>query len=389
MRILYGVVGEGMGHAVRSRVVLDHLSEQGHELLVVVSGRAHGFLTRHFAGRGRVRLELIHGLHLAFEGNVLDVSESFAENLEDLPENLTTNFEAYQRVIESHFRPEVAFTDFDYWAYLYGRRHGIPVISIDNMQILDRCRHDPDIVEDAAFDFNLARLAVKMKLPWAYHYLVSSFFFPPIRRPRTTLVPPVLRPEVLALRREPAAHVLVYQSASSNEGLVPLLAAMPHEFRVYGMGREGREGSVSLCPFSEHTFLEDLRTARALIAGGGFTLLSEAVHLGMPILSVPPENYFEQRLNAGYLAKLGYGQYAPRLDPALIEEFLAHTSDYEQALESYPAQDNTYLFHCVNELLGHIERDHAPPAALSSAAITAIGTSRSRSAMGEPRAVGT
>jgi len=25
MRILYGVVGEGMGHAMRSRVILDHL----------------------------------------------------------------------------------------------------------------------------------------------------------------------------------------------------------------------------------------------------------------------------------------------------------------------------------------------------------------------------
>ena len=32
MRILYGVVGEGMGHATRSRVVIAHLLEQGHEV---------------------------------------------------------------------------------------------------------------------------------------------------------------------------------------------------------------------------------------------------------------------------------------------------------------------------------------------------------------------
>jgi uncharacterized protein (TIGR00661 family) len=38
MKILYGVVGEGMGHAMRSRVVLDHLTQQ-HDVQVVVSGR--------------------------------------------------------------------------------------------------------------------------------------------------------------------------------------------------------------------------------------------------------------------------------------------------------------------------------------------------------------
>jgi len=32
MKILYGVVGEGMGHAIRSRVVLDHLLATGHEV---------------------------------------------------------------------------------------------------------------------------------------------------------------------------------------------------------------------------------------------------------------------------------------------------------------------------------------------------------------------
>jgi UDP:flavonoid glycosyltransferase YjiC (YdhE family) len=34
MRILYGVTGEGLGHAMRSRVVQDLLRAQGHELLV-------------------------------------------------------------------------------------------------------------------------------------------------------------------------------------------------------------------------------------------------------------------------------------------------------------------------------------------------------------------
>ena len=43
MRILYGVVGEGMGHAMRSRVVLD-APDRRHEVQVVVSGRAYDYL---------------------------------------------------------------------------------------------------------------------------------------------------------------------------------------------------------------------------------------------------------------------------------------------------------------------------------------------------------
>ena len=38
MKILYGVVGEGMGHAMRSRVVLEHLVAQGHEVEIMASG---------------------------------------------------------------------------------------------------------------------------------------------------------------------------------------------------------------------------------------------------------------------------------------------------------------------------------------------------------------
>ena len=53
VKILYGVVGEGMGHATRSRVVIEHLATKGHEVKIVVSGRAHRFLTERLASRRR------------------------------------------------------------------------------------------------------------------------------------------------------------------------------------------------------------------------------------------------------------------------------------------------------------------------------------------------
>src|SRR5690349_17272097 len=44
MKVLYGVTGEGMGHAMRSRVVLEHLIAKGHTVEIMASGRAAAFL---------------------------------------------------------------------------------------------------------------------------------------------------------------------------------------------------------------------------------------------------------------------------------------------------------------------------------------------------------
>ncbi|MEE8410588.1 MAG: glycosyltransferase family protein [Myxococcota bacterium] len=43
--MLYGITGEGMDHATRSRVVLEHLLAAGDSIRVVVSGRAHALIS--------------------------------------------------------------------------------------------------------------------------------------------------------------------------------------------------------------------------------------------------------------------------------------------------------------------------------------------------------
>jgi uncharacterized protein (TIGR00661 family) len=369
MRILYGVVGEGMGHATRSRVILEDLLKKGHDIRVVVSGRAAKFLGEKFAGRARIRVEEIHGLHLKFDGNDLDVSESVLSNLAAAPEGVKKNLEVYSRVT-ADFDAEVVVSDFESFAYFYGRAKRLPVISIDNMQVINRCRHDAFVTDDASFSFQLARLAVKAKLPGAYHYLVSSFFFPPVKKPRTTLVPPILRPEILAARREPGAHVLVYQTAAANaDALVATLKKLPYAFRAYGTGKTGNDGNVTFCPFSETAFVDDLRTARAVVAGGGYSLMGEAVHLHVPMLSIPIQGQYEQELNGRYLQQLGYGRCAAAVDADVIDAFVKDAPTMQDALERYVPRNNDMLFACLDELLRHVSLDEPPPATLATPAL--------------------
>ena len=370
MRILYGIVGEGMGHATRSRVVLEHLLTSGHEVLVVVSGRAHRFLKERFAHSRGIEIKEIHGLQMVLEENALELGPSIWKNAEEMPAGLKKNIEVYRDVV-GDFKAQVVISDFESWAYLYGRRHDLPVISIDNMQIINRCSHPREITAGQRRHFKLAKLFVKAKLPGAYHYLVTSFFYPRVRKKRTTLVPPILRPEILRAQRHLGEHVLVYQTSSNNSGLVPLLKRLPGRFRVYGMGREGTEGNVTLKPFSEKGFIDDLRTAKAVIAGGGYSLLAEAVHLHVPVFSVPIEGQFEQMLNARYLQRLGYGAMAEQLTAEGVEAFLSQIPSYQDALEAFDNQKHAVTFSCLDELLGDIALDEPPKDVLLTQAMGA------------------
>jgi len=363
------VVGEGMGHATRSRVIIEHLLDRGHELRIVVSGRAHRFLVERLRDRNNATIEEIHGLTLSYFENRLDKSESLFENLKSAPKGIKKNIEVYRKVAESGFRPELVMSDFESWAALYALNHFLPVVSIDNMQIINRCKHDPAITGAKGFHFKLAKLAVKIKMPGAYHYLVTSFFFPPVRKKRTTLIPPILRPEIVAAKREPRDHVLVYQTSPSSRRLLPALKKLPFRFRVYGMGREGEEGNVRLCAFSETAFVDDLRTARAVIAGGGFTLLSEAVSLQIPVLSVPVRQQYEQELNARYLAHLNYGAWAQSIDEDAVVRFLERLDDYQQSLQAYERRNNSMTLGCVDELIERRARDDERPVRLDAPAM--------------------
>jgi uncharacterized protein (TIGR00661 family) len=366
MRILYGVVGEGMGHATRSTVMLEHLASSGHEIKVVVSGKAHEFLKERFHARENVTLEEIQGLTLRYFGNRLQRARSLFWNLKNAPRAVTRNIEVYRKVAEEKFRPKLVISDFESFAALYGLRHRIPVVSIDNIQALNRLKHGKGIRK--GFEYEIARQAVRMKVPRAYHYLITSFFFPRVRKKYTTLVPPILRKEILEAKREPGAHVLVYQRVREKD-LVPMLRSLPYDFRVYGASNDEDLGNVRLRAFSGPGFLADLRTARAVVSGGGFSLMSEAVSLRVPMLAVPIEKQYEQELNARYLKELGYGSWTRKLSASAVSEFLARTDEFQKSLSSYERRDNKVVLSCLDELVARVAAGKKRPKRLETEAL--------------------
>jgi uncharacterized protein (TIGR00661 family) len=330
-----------MGHATRSRVILEELVRE-HEVHIVVSGRAREYLARQFSNVHR-----IWGLTINYGGNNVRKFRTVVQNLTGAVTGWPANVRAYFDVL-SQFRPEVVVTDFESFSYLAGKALRIPIISLDNIQIINRCEHSPELLGGWEPTFELTRSIVEAKLPRCFHYLITTFFRPPLRKERTTLVPPVLRPEVLAAKSEGGEHLLVYQTATTNRSLPEVLKRLGLPTRIYGLRRDLTEDLVDenlvYRPFSEAQFIDDLRTARGVVAGGGFTLMSEAVYLHKPLLSVPVVGQFEQVLNALYLQKLNYGRYAPELTEAALEAFLASLKSCESSLESYTQEGNLDAF---------------------------------------------
>jgi uncharacterized protein (TIGR00661 family) len=348
MKILYGVVGEGMGHATRSGVILDHLVKH-HDVHIVVSGRARDYLSKRFEN-----VHNIWGFTISYEGNSVKKWQTVLQNLKGAVSGWPQNVKKYFELVDQ-FQPDVVVSDFETFSYLFARNHFLPVISVDNMQIINRCKHDASLLAGHEDQFELTRSLVKSKLPGAFHYIVTTFFYPQIRKERTTLAPSILRQQILQAKSEPGEHLLVYQTSTTNTALLEGLKASGLPCRVYGMRRDLKgpeaEGNLTFMPFSEAGFIDDLRTARAVIAGGGYTLMSEAVYLHKPMLSLPVGGQFEQVLNALYLEQLGYGMYAKQLDGAVLGEFLQRVPKCAEALEGYSQEGNTKLIAALDEQL--------------------------------------
>jgi uncharacterized protein (TIGR00661 family) len=330
----------------------------------VVSGRAHDYLKA--IETERLGVNRIWGLSIVYEDNQVRNFRTLLANVKGAlveggwPENIRAFFGIAER-----FRPDVVVTDFESWSWLFGRTQGLPVVSVDNQQIIARCELAPDVIAGHEAEWQLTRAIVKGKVPGCFHYLVTTFFYPPVTRPRTTLVPPILRPEVLAARPEDGGHLLVYQTSTSYGGLLDVLRRSGVECRIYGVRRgislEEREGNLRFLPFSDSGFVEDLRTARGVVSNGGFTLLGEAVYLHRPVLSVPVGGQFEQVVNAGYVRREGYGMAAGEVTDAVLGEFLERAPEFRRNLSGYHQDGNEKLLGDLEARLQDAVREGPPP----------------------------
>jgi uncharacterized protein (TIGR00661 family) len=351
MKILYGLPSEGMGHATRSKVIISHLLEK-HDVRIVTSDRAFTFMNSAFPGR----VHQIRGLHFAFKNGEISKFKTVADILRKGPSDLAVNFNKY-RQIHAAFEPDLVISDFESFTYYFAKYHRLPIISIDNMQVIARCRLEFPIPASERENLLITRNIIKAKLPRCDAYLITAFFTAPIERPSTYLVPPILRDSIVkagpTVSRQ--GHILVYQTSTSQQNLAGVLQAVDDRtFFVYGFNKDETAGNVIYKKFSEEGFIADLASADAVVTNGGFSLISEAVYLHKPVCSMPIHGTFEQYTNAAYIQKLGFGRHFGGFEGDNIKAFLYDLPQFQRAIDAYRQDGNKRTFAVLDSVIGDI-----------------------------------
>jgi len=339
MRILYGVCGEGLGHAIRTKILVDFLRKR-HDIVIAAGGRAYNFLSKHFD-----MVENIEWPSAVYKNNTFKILQT---GLRILLSTLTKTPGSYLKVkrIITQFKPDIVITDAEpicCYAAMFNR---IKCISIDNPHSV-LFKSDIEIDPDEYIGYIVLKLILKISIPKVEKYIIYDFFDEKSRKPSCVFVKPLIQDKILKQRSSYGDHVFVYQTSKSNIELLKILKALNEKFIVYGFDKNIIEGNIIFKRFNEDEFYKDIANAKAIITNGGFTLISEALYLKKPVFSIPIKNQFEQVLNAKMVEKFGAGVYCKEVNVRSLVSFLNNLEKYRKNIKKYHPGDQREILNLV------------------------------------------
>ncbi|WP_405303649.1 MJ1255/VC2487 family glycosyltransferase [Methanobrevibacter sp.] len=344
--VFYCVCGEGMGHAIRTSVIVDKIKEK-YDVYLFSSDRAYEYLKSKFDN-----VYEIGGFNTVYINNKVNNLKTLSDAIKRNPTNIKVGYEnLYKKAAQ--LKPDVIVTDFEIYATMLSKIRNIPLISLDNIHMITQTKID--YPKSHYVEMLKAKGVIKTYVVNPRIHILTSFFYPKIRAKKNAVIyPPIIREEILKMEPKEGNHIIVYQTSRESEKLVGRLKALKDEqFIVYGFDKEETDGNLCYKHFNEDEFYDDLASAKAVICNGGFTFISEAIHLKKPIYSVPAVGNFEQTLNGFYVQKLGYGEYHEVMSAKRVANFLKRLPKYQKRLAKVKKTNNDGI---VQELIYRIEK---------------------------------
>ena len=323
-KLVFGVCGVGVGHAMRMRVILEKL-EKKHDILIIASLFPSTYLKKYFKNK----VVEIEGLEIAFKNNTIVNYRTVLKNLKKLSLKNYSKLKEVKRIVE-RFDPDIIFSDMEPFVCVLAKEMKKPLVSIGNQHYT--LFGDFNVKSRDYINYMTAVGVIKTLVPSPDYSVITYFEGTKLKKdPRRFLTLPIIRKEILEAKASVKDYVLVYQSITSYSRLIKMLENINEKFVIYGHDMNKKRKNLTFKKFDDSKkFIEDLKNCKAVITNAGFTLLSESLILNKPILAIPIKKHFEQKLNAIYIKENKYGDYYSNLNITNIKKFLDNLTNYKR-----------------------------------------------------------
>jgi uncharacterized protein (TIGR00661 family) len=352
-KIWYSVFGEGFGHSTRSEVVIEDLLKK-HQVLITGFNKSYIYLKKRFP-------EITHkieGPMFVYEKNEVSVPKTIKQFLDLFPNQSKKNLLHCFNLIKK-FNPDLIISDFEPTAHYLAYFLGIPIISLNNMSVLAKCKLK--IKQEDYLDFISALSVINLFTPRSDFDLLLSFKELPIKGKNVLLFKPILRKEILKTKLKDKNFILIYQTSKANfDFLISELKQIRQNFVVYGADQERKDNNIIFRKFSKTRFITDLSECKAVMMTGGFSTMSEALYLKKPMLIIPAKNQYEQKFNGLTIEEMRIGKCEPLVNKQKISSFISKIGYYKKNLDKTKSWDNSKILDKVEELIPQLKSKPKP-----------------------------
>jgi uncharacterized protein (TIGR00661 family) len=342
MRILYGVAGEGFGHASHALAVADFLEKNGHKVIIITYGQAYEIL------KDKFHVFLVRGIHPVYEEGVMSLKKSFFYNLKPIMSNVLKVKEFRKMVGE--FNPDICISDMEPITVLLSYFYNLPLIFLSNQNRFINFKLDAP--KKYFKDYLIAKAAVRAIVPKADYYVALSLSRLKTKKKNIYIVPPIIRNEIRKLKPRNSGRIVVYLS-KKNKNIIKILKGVDENFIIYGYDKRKKEKNLEFK--TKDSFLKDFKECKAIISTSGFTSVGESLYLKKPYLALPLRGQFEQVFNAIYLKKNGFGDYSDKLTLNELKSFLLNLDKYRKNLKRYKTEPNK-VYRILEKIIKKIEK---------------------------------
>jgi len=301
MNILYGIAATGNGHISRSRIIVDALKKRGHSVDVILSGRDKKDL---------FDIDDLKPFQIK-KGFTYVTNKGKINYLKTVLTSSPIQFLNDIKSIDNNY--DIVITDFDPISAYAAKKHKIPCIGIGHQYSF--YKNIPMTIKMKFISILFPRIYAPTNFPIPSHFYHFN----------QSILPPFIDPKFYAEDSiyQKKSNTLVYLPWENLKNMISIFRKIEGEFILYtNIESIEKHGNITLKPFSNITFKEDLIQCSGLITNAGFQLPSEALFLGKPMLCKPLNGQPEQEHNAKILKQLGYATVCKKIDIDSIQSWV-------------------------------------------------------------------